>query len=84
MKLPRDLGGEELARMLSRYGYRVVRQTGSHMRLISSLRGSEHRITIPKHKPLRIGTLSHILKAVAAYLDRDYQEFLAELFGDKP
>ncbi|HDC92698.1 MAG TPA: type II toxin-antitoxin system HicA family toxin [Candidatus Acetothermia bacterium] len=84
MKLPRDLGGEELAQMLSRYGYRVVRQTGSHMRLVSSLSGSEHRITIPKHKPLRIGTLSHILKAVATYLDRDYQEFLAELFGDKP
>ena len=39
MKLPRDLGGEEFARLLSRYGYKVVRQSGSHMRLVSSIKG---------------------------------------------
>ncbi len=33
MKLPRDLGGEELAKLLKKYGYEVTRQTGSHMRL---------------------------------------------------
>jgi predicted RNA binding protein YcfA (HicA-like mRNA interferase family) len=32
MKLPRDLGGEELAALLGRYGYKVTRQTGSHHR----------------------------------------------------
>ena len=47
MKLPRDLGGEELAALLLRYGYHVTRQTGSHMRLTSSLKGKEHHITIP-------------------------------------
>ncbi len=54
MKLPRvarhDVGGEELVRLLGRYGYQVVRQTGSHMRLVSSFKGSEHRITIPKQR----------------------------------
>ncbi len=53
MKLPRNLSGEELAQLLSRYGYRIVRQTGSHMRLSSSIKGTAHRITIPKHEPLR-------------------------------
>jgi predicted RNA binding protein YcfA (HicA-like mRNA interferase family) len=33
MRLPRDLGGEELAVLLRRYGYEVTRQTGSHVRL---------------------------------------------------
>ncbi len=46
MKLPRDLNGEELAKLLEKFGYRVVRQTGSHMRLVKG----EHRITIPKHR----------------------------------
>ncbi len=33
MKLPRDVGGGELAKLLDKYGYEVTRQTGSHMRL---------------------------------------------------
>ncbi len=83
MKLPRDLGGEELARLLSRYGYRVVRQTGSHLRLVSTFKGWEHRITIPKHKPLRVGTLGHILKEVAAYVEIDREKLIRELFEPK-
>jgi len=83
MKLPRDLGGEELARLLSRYGYRVAHQTGSHMRLVSKAKGTEHRITIPKHKPLRVGTLSRILKEIAGYLEKSREELLKELFSDR-
>jgi len=37
MKLPRDMGGEELAALLGRYGYKIIRQTGSHIRLTSTL-----------------------------------------------
>jgi predicted RNA binding protein YcfA (HicA-like mRNA interferase family) len=33
MKLPRDLNGVELAKLLSNYGYSITRQTGSHNRL---------------------------------------------------
>ncbi len=33
MRLPRDLDGEELAKLLEKFGYRLVRQTGSHMML---------------------------------------------------
>jgi len=28
MKLPRDMGGEELTALLGRYGYKITRQTG--------------------------------------------------------
>ena len=54
MKLPRDLSGTELARLLRRYGYEVVRQTGSHMRLVSIARGTEHHITLPAHASLTV------------------------------
>ncbi len=83
MKLPRDLDGEDLAQLLSRYGYKVVRQTGSHMRLVSIFKGAEHRITIPRHHPLRVGTLSRIFTEVARYLEVDRQTLLQELFGDR-
>ncbi len=80
MKLPMDMGGEELAALLGRYGYKITRQTGSHMRLTSTLKGSEHHITIPRHKPLRVGTLSSIVNEIAAYLEIKRQKLVEELF----
>jgi len=71
VKLPRDMSGDELTRILEKYGYRVVRQTGSHIRLTSTIKGTEHRITIPAHKPLKVGTLGSILSEVASYLEID-------------
>lgn len=79
MKVPRDLGGEELARLLGQYGYRVTRQVGSHLRLTSSFRGTEHHITIPRHSPLKIGTLNSILKDIAAYLEMERQQLIDTL-----
>jgi predicted RNA binding protein YcfA (HicA-like mRNA interferase family) len=81
MKLPRDMGGEELAALLGRYGYKITRQTGSHMRLTSTSKGFEHHLTIPQHKPLRVGTLSSIVDEIAAYLEIERQELVKELFG---
>ena len=80
MRLPRDLGSDALVSILSKYGYHVTRQTGSHLRLTSSLKGTEHNITIPLHKPVKVGTLSSILKDVAAYLEMDKQELIEDLF----
>jgi predicted RNA binding protein YcfA (HicA-like mRNA interferase family) len=80
MKLPRDVGGRELAVLLSKYGYKVTRQTGSHMRLTSIFKGIEHHITIPEHKPLGVGLLDHIVNEIAAYLEIDHQELIQTLF----
>ena len=81
MKLPRDLGGEELATRLGKYGYQVVRQTGSHIRLTSTYKDTEHHLTIPRHKPLRVGTLNGIINEVAAYLEIEKQNLIDDLFG---
>jgi predicted RNA binding protein YcfA (HicA-like mRNA interferase family) len=56
------------------------RQAGSHMRLTSSSKGSEHHITIPRHTPLKIGTLNSILKDVASYLEIERGQLLDKLF----
>ena len=80
MKLPRDMGGEELAALLGKYGYKITRQTGSHIRLTSASKGFEHHITIPRHKLLRVGTLSSIVNEIADYLEIERQKLLKELF----
>ena len=50
MKLPRDIGGKDLINLLAKFGYKIVRQTGSHVRLKSEIMGKKHFITIPLHK----------------------------------
>lgn len=81
MKLPRDVSGRDLVKLLMRYGYSVVRQSGSHIRLSSKYRGTEHHVTIPDHDPLRLGTLASIVDDVAEYLQKDREQLRKELFG---
>lgn len=80
MRLPRDIGGEELAGLLRRYGYEITRQTGSHLRLTTMEEG-EHHVTIPRHGSLRVGTLSAILSNVAEHLGIPRQALMNTLFG---
>lgn len=67
MKLPRDLSGEELIALLSRrWGYVKIHQVGSHV-ILQTQEPSPHRIAVPAHKTLRVGTLNSILASVAAH-----------------
>jgi len=80
LKLPRDIGGEELCKVLSKLGYEVTRQSGSHVRLTTKEKG-EHHITIPRHSPLKPGTLNAILTEIADHLQmtkKDLLQFLVE------
>ncbi|MBC6480441.1 MAG: type II toxin-antitoxin system HicA family toxin [Hormoscilla sp. GUM202] len=80
MKLPRDLSGEALVKALSKLGYVVDRQTGSHIRLTTQENG-EHHITIPNHSPIKIGTLSAIMRDVENHFNLTRDECLTRLFS---
>jgi predicted RNA binding protein YcfA (HicA-like mRNA interferase family) len=80
VKLPRDIGGAELAKALGRPGYRIVRQSGSHLRLTADL-SPVHHITIPAHSSLKVGTLSAILGDIAEHLKIERDELVKRLFG---
>jgi predicted RNA binding protein YcfA (HicA-like mRNA interferase family) len=80
LKLPRDLSGEKLARLLSKFGYEITRQSGSHLRLTSTRKNREHHLTIPAHRQLSVGTLAQILTDAASYLEMNRDEFAQELF----
>jgi predicted RNA binding protein YcfA (HicA-like mRNA interferase family) len=80
VKLPRDLAGRTLVAALSRFGYQVTRQKGSHIRLTTE-RNGEHHITVPDHDSLRVGTLSGILNDVSVHLGMTKDELAAAILG---
>ncbi len=81
MRLPRDLSGDGLAKSLGDFGYQVVRQSGSHVRLMTMQQG-EHHVTVPRHDALRIGTLAGILSDVADHFGITRDDVAARLFGE--
>jgi predicted RNA binding protein YcfA (HicA-like mRNA interferase family) len=66
MRLPRDVDGPRLIKALKAPGYEATRQTGSHIR-VTTQRGGENHEVIPAHHSIKTGTLSGILKHIAAH-----------------
>jgi len=79
MKLPRDLSGADLVKVLCRdFGYRKINQEGSHIILQTDTPRS-HRLSVPDHNPLRTGTLNAILRSVASAKEIDKAAVLSKL-----
>lgn len=79
MRIPRQLSGQDVARALRLLGYERVRQDGSHIRLTTQVNGAHH-VTVPNHKPLKVGTLlGGVLKPVAAHHRLTVEDLLAKL-----
>lgn len=76
MKLPRDLSGHNLVKHLCKHwAYEEIHQVGSHVILQTSV-PVHHRVAIPAHDSLRIGTLNSILSAVAVHKGVGKEEIL--------
>ena len=79
MRLPRDLSGRDLVAVLvRRWGYRQIHQSGSHI-IIESETPVHHRLAVPDHRSLRVGTLNAILRAAAAAKAVTREEILNSL-----
>jgi predicted RNA binding protein YcfA (HicA-like mRNA interferase family) len=79
MRIPRDVSGAKLAQRLEKFGCTITCQTGSHLRLTTTING-EHHITIPNHKEIRLGTISAILSDVADHLGMERDVLVESLF----
>jgi predicted RNA binding protein YcfA (HicA-like mRNA interferase family) len=79
MKVPRNVSGGHLADVLCRkWQYGKVHQVGSHM-ILETSEPAHHRIAIPDHHCLRLGTLSSILRAVARHKGIPRDAIIADL-----
>ena len=77
MKIPRGLSGRELVQILTKnLDYKMIHERGSHIVLETS-EPSHHRIAIPDHKALRIGTLNAIVRAVAQHKGTPKEDIVA-------
>ncbi|MEQ9376556.1 MAG: type II toxin-antitoxin system HicA family toxin [Imperialibacter sp.] len=79
MKIPRDITGKDLIKKLEILGYTPTRQVGSHVRLTTQENG-QHHITIPYHNPIKIGTLSAILKDIASHFKVSKESIAERVF----
>ena len=79
MKIPRDVSGAALADVLCRkWRYAKVHQAGSHI-ILETSEPSHHRIAIPNHNPLRLGTFNSILRAIARHKGVERGAIIADL-----
>jgi predicted RNA binding protein YcfA (HicA-like mRNA interferase family) len=77
--IPKDLTGKELIKLLRQFGYEIVRQNGSHIRIQTNEKG-RHSETIPNHNPLKSGTLRQILKNISSHFEISLDELEEKLF----
>ncbi len=61
MKLP-VVSGKDAVKAFGKFGYVVVRQTGSHIRMKHQSDRSKKPLTIPNHKVLGKGLLRKLLR----------------------
>ena len=74
-----QLSARELIGALGRvYGYEIVRQRGSHIRIRTEQKG-RHSVTVPNHNPVQTGTLAGILTDVAEHFGVDEDEVLSRI-----
>ena len=80
MKIPRDISGTDLIKSLRKLGYEFSRQVGSHVRITTNQKG-QHHVTVPKHDPIKVGTLNSIISDVSEHFDLSKEETIKILFG---
>jgi predicted RNA binding protein YcfA (HicA-like mRNA interferase family) len=73
----RRISGEDILSALTKEGFAVIRQKGSHVRLVNNNSGLNAYITIPLHKEIDRGTLKSIIRS----LERTFsKEKILEIF----
>ncbi len=58
----------QVIKTLSKFGFQVIRQRGSHIVLKGFCNGKDRTVVVPKHKEIAIGTLLE-----ASYFKQEFQ-----------
>ena len=74
-RLRKVSGHEALKILCNKFGFKIKRQTGSHIILVKEIDSGKVGTVIPMHKQLKIGTLKGILK-LAKISEEDFLEFI--------
>ena len=65
----RRLSGDEVVRILARFGFAVLSQKGSHAKLRrTTAEGHKQSLTVPRHGELDTGTCRAIFRQASRYV----------------
>lgn len=64
----RRLSGAQLIAILSGFGFSVVGQKGSHIKLARLISGRRQILTVPNHRELDTGTLRAIYRQAGSFI----------------
>ena len=79
MRIPRDLYGRDFANhLVRRWAFRELRQTGSHI-ILRTEEPSGLTVSVPAHRPLRVGTLAGLLEEIANHKNVSTETILHKL-----
>lgn len=68
----KTLSGRDVLKILSRFGFKVVSQRGSHVKLRRVLSdGTKQTLTIPLHEEMDKGTLRAIFRQALRYIPEE-------------
>ena len=67
----RRLSGKEVVGIFGQFGFVVVSQKGSHMKLKRESAGQWQTLTVPAHSELDTGTLRAILRQASQFIPGD-------------
>ncbi len=70
----RRLFGDEVVSIFRGFGFRVVAQHGSHIKLIRDSPSGRQVLTIPAHRELDTGTLRAIIRQATRFVAADQLE----------
>jgi len=72
----KKISGKECVKILcNKFGFKIKRQSGSHIILIKETSGRKVGTVVPNHKELKIGTLKGIL-LLAKIDEKEFSEYL--------
>lgn len=64
----RDLSGKKLVKIFESFGFEVVKQTGSHIKMSRIFSGQTQTLVIPNHFSIAKGTLKEIYLQALVYI----------------
>jgi len=78
----RNLSGDDVVKIFSRFGFEIASQKGSHVKLIRVVpKGMRQALTIPLHKELDKGTLRAIVRQASRYVPEE--ELRSYFYSDR-
>ena len=76
----RRLSGQEVIAAFQSFGFEIVAQRGSHVKLRRFIHGNKQTLTIPNHDELDTGTLRAIIRHASVYIPE--HELVPFFFSD--